>query len=165
MKKPRKTLTAEMTPLPVASSSSRSAPAAGRGGTWKTGAGYSSHPRAAFYHIPLYLHSQHARQHPSQRPRCRRGLPRLPHRELVALHGTHLPHTFRKKTEQPIELRMPRASQIELLGYSGQFDYPEFLAEVRLFSPPAPHAHSEVPLRLCTAPRAHFDVPLRLCTS
>ena len=37
---------------------------------------------------------------------------------------------------------MPRASQIELLGYSGQFDYPEFLAEVRPLSPPAPHAHS-----------------------
>ena len=55
---------------------------------------------------------------------------------------------------------MPRASQIELLGYSGQFDYPEFLAEVRPLSPPAPRAHGEVPLRLCTAPRVHGDVPL-----
>eukprot|EP01046_Picozoa_sp_COSAG06_P023114 COSAG06_NODE_1821_length_8290_cov_33.022586_3_plen_152_part_00 len=74
-----------------------------------------------------------AGSHPRGRRWC--ASPRAP-RAVLQLSASALPPFI--PTRRPLTgCCGARATQIELLGYSGQFDYPEFLAEVRARAPSA----------------------------
>eukprot|EP01046_Picozoa_sp_COSAG06_P037865 COSAG06_NODE_4316_length_4368_cov_30.639026_3_plen_221_part_00 len=116
---------------------------------------------------------RNAHQHPPRGAGQRPGIARMPGRLLVAGDGAHLraPRAVLLLSVSALPPFIPtrrpltgccgaRAAQIELLGYSGQFDYPEFLAEVRSRAPSALRARmgNLPPLTcrpFCRRPPAH----------